>query len=352
MFSLLRFNLRLAVVCPAVAMASSGVCGEEFLLLPGSSFLRGELQADVPIQGAFVGDFDPRSNPFGTETRPPDFERGNTPISMFGSIVLAGSFDGLHPSGMIDASWDLTSASMEIHAFDFDLGVRAGQPVLISQSVEGNSSPFVTVQPDGQFPDGLSEPITLDAASIISMKFYSDESIPADLLFVAEDIWAVFANIEGTLEIRVETEGGIVIRTASASYFTNGALFLDQGPRLELGFFSSFGEGADSESFPVSNLSMSIATSEGRGQAGVVFAGTGRAPEFDLFLDLGIASVAGRLPDPDLNGDGRVDAIDLGLILLQWEQEGPNAADLDRNGRVGSGDLARLLVEWSSDRND
>ncbi|GEM_PF-6220528 len=352
MFSLFRFNLRLAIVFPAVAMASSGVCGEEFLLLPGSSFLRGELEAEVPIEGAFIGDFDPRSNPFGTETRPPDFDRGNTPIPMFGSILLAGSFDRLHPSGMIDASWDLTSASMEINAFDFDLGVRAGQPVSTSQFVEGTSAPFVTVRPDGRFPQGISEPITLDAASIISMKFYSDGSIPADLLFVTESVWAVFANIEGTLEIKVETEGGIVIRTASVSYFTNGVLFLDQGPRLELGFFSSFGEGADSESFPVSNLSMSIATPEGRRKAGVVFAGTGRAPKFDLFLDMGIASVAGRLPNPDLNGDGRVDAIDLGLILLEWEQEGPNAADLDRNGRVGSGDLARLLVEWSSGRND
>ena len=83
-----------------------------------------------------------------------------------------------------------------------------------------------------------------------------------------------------------------------------------------------------------------------------MFSGTSRPPEFELFVDLGIASVMGPLPDPDLDGNGRVDAIDLGILLLEWGNTGRSVADLDRNGIIGSGDLARLLVAWSSDQDD
>ncbi len=348
----LRFSLHLVVMCPAVVMTSSLVCAEEFLLLPGSSFYRGELEADVPLEGVLVGDFDPQTNPLGTETRPPSSKRGNVPIPMFGSLLLAGSFDGLQPSGWIDADWDLATASMVIHAFDIDLGGSGPGPVPLDQWIDTISSPFVTVRPDGVFPMGISEPIILRDADVLSMRFHSEGPVPADLLFVTDEIWAVFASIEGRLEIKVDTEGGIVTRTAFISLPTNGVIFLDQGPRLELGFFSSSAEGMGSESFPVSDLSFGIDVEGEDGEAGLLFSGMRRDPGFDLFIDLGIASVAGPLPDPDLDGDGRVDAVDLGLVLLEWGHTGRNAADLDRNGVIGSGDLARLLIAWSSEGDD
>jgi hypothetical protein len=348
----LRFSLHLVVMCPVVVMTSSLVCAEEFLLLPGSSFYRGELEADVPLEGVLVGDFDPQTNPRGTETRPPSSKRGNVPIPMFGSLLLAGSFDGLQPSGWIDADWDLATASMVIHAFDIDLGGSGPGPVPLDQWIDSISSPFVTVRPDGVFPTGISEPIILRDADVLSMRFHSEGPVPADLLFVTDEIWAIFASIDGRLEIKVDTEGGIVTRTASVSLPTNGVLFLDQGPRLELGFFSSLGEGNDADSFPVLELPFSIDTGKDAEDAGLIFRGTGRDPGFDLFIDLGIASVAGPLPDPDLDGDGRVDAVDLGLVLLEWDRTGPHPADLDRNGVIGSGDLARLLIAWSPESDD
>ena len=42
-------------------------------------------------------------------------------------------------------------------------------------------------------------------------------------------------------------------------------------------------------------------------------------------------------PDADLNGDGRVDGADLGLMLVVWDDPGPE--DLDGNGVVNGGDL-------------
>lgn len=50
-------------------------------------------------------------------------------------------------------------------------------------------------------------------------------------------------------------------------------------------------------------------------------------------------------PDPDLDGDGRVDGADLGLMLVGWGSGGP--ADLDGSGTVDGGDLGLLLVAWT-----
>lgn len=51
-------------------------------------------------------------------------------------------------------------------------------------------------------------------------------------------------------------------------------------------------------------------------------------------------------PNPDLNGDGHVDAQDLAVLLGAWGQSG-SPADLDGNGTVDAGDLAILLGAWT-----
>jgi hypothetical protein len=52
------------------------------------------------------------------------------------------------------------------------------------------------------------------------------------------------------------------------------------------------------------------------------------------------------LPSPDINGDGRVNAIDLAYVLTYWNT--PTAiADLDRDGTVGATDLAIVLSAWA-----
>jgi hypothetical protein len=47
---------------------------------------------------------------------------------------------------------------------------------------------------------------------------------------------------------------------------------------------------------------------------------------------------------PDLNGNGRVDGEDLGILLNAWGQAG--RGDLDGNGTVDGADLGRLLAAW------
>ena len=44
----------------------------------------------------------------------------------------------------------------------------------------------------------------------------------------------------------------------------------------------------------------------------------------------------------DLNGDGKIDGADLGMLLLKWGTSDP-IADLDGSGMVGGSDLGILL---------
>jgi homospermidine synthase len=46
----------------------------------------------------------------------------------------------------------------------------------------------------------------------------------------------------------------------------------------------------------------------------------------------------------DLNGDGKINGLDLGILLTAWGGTGP--ADLNRNGIVEGADLGMLLSNW------
>lgn len=52
------------------------------------------------------------------------------------------------------------------------------------------------------------------------------------------------------------------------------------------------------------------------------------------------------VPNPDINGDGNVNAIDLSFVLTYWGTDSP-MADLDWDGIVGASDLSIVLGGWT-----
>lgn len=57
-----------------------------------------------------------------------------------------------------------------------------------------------------------------------------------------------------------------------------------------------------------------------------------------------VPAAANHCDEPDLDGDGVVDAADLAILLGAWGSDGPG--DLDCDGTVGAADLAILLGAW------
>ena len=53
-------------------------------------------------------------------------------------------------------------------------------------------------------------------------------------------------------------------------------------------------------------------------------------------------------PTRDLDGDGRVDGHDLGLLMAVWGTAGQFGGDFDGDGTVDGSDLAMLLADWAA----
>lgn len=64
---------------------------------------------------------------------------------------------------------------------------------------------------------------------------------------------------------------------------------------------------------------------------------TGSAPDIGAY----------EFTNADLNGDGRVDSLDLGILMSQWGPGTGKSADMDGNGDVDTRDLEVLLDAWS-----
>jgi hypothetical protein len=73
----------------------------------------------------------------------------------------------------------------------------------------------------------------------------------------------------------------------------------------------------------------------------------GGGPSVRTYLITGFAPPAG--PVVDLNWDGHIDGLDLGLLLSDWGPcPSPCESDLDSDGAVDGADLAQLLARWGS----
>jgi hypothetical protein len=56
--------------------------------------------------------------------------------------------------------------------------------------------------------------------------------------------------------------------------------------------------------------------------------------------------------DEDINGDGNVDAADLGQLLASWASPNPGDADVNGDGTVNGADMGQLLGRWGPVRPD
>jgi hypothetical protein len=91
-----------------------------------------------------------------------------------------------------------------------------------------------------------------------------------------------------------------------------------------------------------------VSSSASDGSAIMAWQGVASTSSSDIYC--GRVGADGTLGAPagipgDLNGDSRVDGVDLANLLSQWGTSG--SADIDQDGTVGGGDLATLLSGWT-----
>jgi hypothetical protein len=137
-----------------------------------------------------------------------------------------------------------------------------------------------------------------------------------------------------------------------------------EGTLLTVGDFNC--DGLDDAAI-IDPLSMSVLKSTGTGFGAPFIQDIANEPgcltagdldgdgDADLAIGLALADRVHRMmnrgcdptgPAGDLNGDGRVNGADVGLLLVLFGGPGP-VGDLDGDGIVGGGDLGLLLADWT-----
>ncbi len=127
-----------------------------------------------------------------------------------------------------------------------------------------------------------------------------------------------------------EDGGGVCNAAGSRPYLTDCTLMGNSADEDEDG--NGVGGGIYSDKVSSSNLTNTTVC--------------GNTPDqiYGSWDDLG----GNTVPTPDLNGDGLVDGVDLGLLLVEWGEEGDClAADFNGDQVVNGADFGLLLVAWS-----
>lgn len=157
----------LPVVCSLALGAGALADTYDFKLNAGVSGVGSTILVGAPVAGTFMGDYDPDTNPGGTQTRPGIFGgSGNNPIDYSADATFGG--DNATPaSGSFRLAFDLELGVVEISNVELDLlgGEVAELPLTIAISYDT----FHTVNPTGLFPGGFTLPIPLGSATLMSL---------------------------------------------------------------------------------------------------------------------------------------------------------------------------------------
>jgi hypothetical protein len=328
----------LTVTC--AGLADTFLCQ---VVAPSSASNVGQLQ--LPLSGTFIGDYDATTNPGGTQTRPGLFGgSGNVPINYTSSIVGDAGFATV-PIGAF--TLELAKGGGTITGLELD--VTGGEPQGFEVVFNINYQTFRTFNPNSTFPGGFTIPIPLTSGEVTALTIIQTEAaalvlgmpdaegtpftaaVPVEVLLQGD---AAGAPIGGKpqpavlpLVGRFTVSGSSVVVTTSLSIPTQTAP-IEGLPPIE------------SQPFPLPTVLPAGST------ANLLLSGTFGTGSFTSGLSANLVAEGTRVLRGDVNGDGVVNATDLGTLLAAWGSS-QASCDLDGNGTVNGVDLAILLTNWS-----
>jgi 1,4-alpha-glucan branching enzyme len=135
-----------------------------------------------------------------------------------------------------------------------------------------------------------------------------------------------------------ERDDTVIVCNFSATPLTNYRIGMPRPGLWRVRLNSDWsGYSSDYANHPCFDTSTSQVAWDGLSQSALVSLGA---------YSIAIFSQGAPTRPEDLNSDGRIDALDLSVLLANWG--GAGSGDLDGNGRVDGIDLSRLLAAWGS----
>ena len=320
----------------------------EFVLDSSSSSVTTGLEFAVPLAGTLIGDYDAKSNPGGTQTRPGLFGgSGNNPIDCDLTIAVVGDPTPTAPAGeiVVDLS-GLEASQMVVESFRLDL--LDGSTTSIGGELRFLYETFNTINPFSIYPGGIEIPIPLTDASLLRSELVA---AGASALFAGEvDGEIVFEGVlPVTWSIEFDAGTGTQSQEIPAAIPFAGTISGATGDRtLQFGGSTS-NAGSEPLDIPVGPIPVPLPTIPPGGTANLLFSGA--ITSVDFSFDFAIDALARETDSGifgDLDGDGRVDAADIGLVIAFWGPCPGCDADLTGDGIVDSSDLGLVIAAWTS----
>lgn len=328
----------LAVAC--AAGADTFVCE---LVPPSSASNVGQL--NLPLAGTLIGNYDAATNPGGTQTRPGFFGgSGNNPINYTSTIVGDAGFS-TSPIGSF--TMDIGAAGGSISGLELNLTGGVAQEFGITLNI--NYQTFRTIAPNSTFIGGFTIPIPLAGGEISSL--IATQTGPAPFVPGVPDAEGTpfMALVPVNIVLDAQFSGAPIGGEPQAAVLPLMGRYTVKGSSISVTSSVSLPEQTvDLPALPaVENQPLPLPTIlPPGGTANLLLNGTFTGGTFSSGLSATLSAEGERQLNGDVNGDGTVNATDLGTLLAAW---GTSVAscDLDGNGTVNGADLAILLTNWS-----
>ena len=351
-----RFSrVLIAAAAGSVAVAAATVSAGSIPLVsdPSQSTAAVDAVTETVWPGFLIGDYDAKTNPGGTLTRPGVFGgSGNLPVTTELTPQIVADLSGA-PTGGLSITPDVMGGTIAIDGLSIDL--LGGATAAADLTIVFFYQTFRSFNPDSLFPGGFPIPVPFGVVPVLSATMTqvgpaAGTLVPADGSGTLFDVAAVIpvlltfeidllgevlavGPLPGTLPVtgQLADAGGAITLSLSASIAES---IVDDGP-FDVGFDAiPFGLPTV---FPEGSI------------ANVLLTGTLTSIDSDQTIDLVIVATGGQAGIPgDLNGDGQVNFTDLLILLTAWGPCPPPCdADLSGDGIVDFADLLILLSNWT-----
>ncbi|MBL9147918.1 MAG: hypothetical protein JNM94_04420 [Phycisphaerae bacterium] len=335
----------------ALAVSTSGFAATisyDVTIAPALSTINTSTSIAAPVAGTFIGDYDATNNPTGTKTLPGLFGgSGNNAIAYSASFGASGD-NTTNPTGGFVMDIDQTLLSFSVAGLDIDL--LGGETSSIGATATITYPNFHTQNPSAIFP-GLTIPLPLGEIQVNALTaVQSGGAVPGVLVPNGRGKYN-FATIIPVDLVTVVTVNGQVIVSDPIPFAFPLAGTIDFGGEsvtLSITGNTSFEQETPLDPPPeFTNQPIDLPTVlPPGGTAHLLFSGAITGVTIGGGLDVNIhGDATPNLNPADLNGDGVVNAADLGILLGAWGTSGPG--DLNGDGVVNAQDLGILLGAWS-----
>jgi len=323
--------------------------GEDFVIDSKSSSASQVLDAAVPFSGTWIGDYDAKTNPGGTQTRPGLFGgSGNNPINYSAQFNLNGS-NATQPSGGFEANFDVKTSSGTLSDVSIDL--LGGAQVELDLGITLLFDAFNTVNPFSIYPGGFEIPVPLGTAQILSSRIESTSIADLVLTQSAGNTWAITGAINANSINEVELGTGpqefnVPVVVPITGTLVNG----EDGRVVELSFGAELDQKVPiKDAPPFEGIPLPLPTlPPSDSTANVILSGVLESASFSTVQSLQLVAneVDSGIPQ-DIDGDGEVNGADMGLLFIEWGFNPGSPADFNSDDLVDGGDLGQLILAWT-----